>query len=234
MAEKTKGVRHFQPLWIFKNMCCWFLSTLELCHSLDFESENENVPYLGWWQSWPRPVLEEPSFVGTEGYTCWWKSAFPFIIIITIYGVQCASQALYKHYCRSLKSNCKVNIGASQVVLVVKNLSANTGDVRDTGLTPGSGRCPGVGNGNPFQYSCLENPMDRGLWWAIAHRLQGVGHDWSDLAWHGTRLALLYRLGNWGSEKFSDLPTMTQLRNGRACTWNPRPFHIKAFLTNVL
>ena len=54
--------------------------------------------------------------------------------------------------------------GASQVVLVVKNLPANASarDVRDMGLIPGLGRSPGEGNGNPLQYSCLENPMDRG------------------------------------------------------------------------
>ena len=51
--------------------------------------------------------------------------------------------------------------GVSQVVLVVKNLSANAGDVRDTGSIPGLGRSPGGGNGNPLQYSCLKNPMDR-------------------------------------------------------------------------
>jgi len=45
---------------------------------------------------------------------------------------------------------------------VVKNLPANAGDARDTGSIPESGRSPGVGNGNPLQYSCLENPMDRG------------------------------------------------------------------------
>ena len=49
---------------------------------------------------------------------------------------------------------------------VVKNLPANAGDARDIGSTPGSGRSPGVGNGNPCQYSCLENPTDRGAWWA--------------------------------------------------------------------
>ena len=48
--------------------------------------------------------------------------------------------------------------------LVVKNLPSNAGDVRDTGLIPGSGRSPGAGYGNPLQYSCLENPMDRGAW----------------------------------------------------------------------
>jgi len=45
---------------------------------------------------------------------------------------------------------------------VVKNLPANAGDIRDAGLIPGSGRSPRGGNGNPLQYSCLENPMDRG------------------------------------------------------------------------
>ena len=47
---------------------------------------------------------------------------------------------------------------ASQVVLVVKNQPANTGDIREVGSIPGSGRSPGGGHGNPFQYSCLENP----------------------------------------------------------------------------
>ena len=52
---------------------------------------------------------------------------------------------------------------------VVKNLSANAGDARDVGLTPGSGRSPGWANGNPFQHSCLENSMDRGVWRVTAH-----------------------------------------------------------------
>ena len=51
-------------------------------------------------------------------------------------------------------------------MLVVKNPPANTGDLRDAGLIPGWGRSPGGGHGNPLQYSCLENPMDRGAWWA--------------------------------------------------------------------
>ena len=59
---------------------------------------------------------------------------------------------------------------ASQVVLIVKNPPANAGDVRDTGSIPGSGRFPVGGHGNPLQYSCLENPLDRGAWWATVHR----------------------------------------------------------------
>ena len=53
------------------------------------------------------------------------------------------------------------------MVLVVKNPPANARDIRDEGLIPGSGRFPGGGQGNPLQYSCLENPMDRGAWWPI-------------------------------------------------------------------
>ena len=56
------------------------------------------------------------------------------------------------------------SVWASQVVLVVKNLPANTGDLRDTGSIPGSGRSPGGGYVNPLQYSCLENPTDREAW----------------------------------------------------------------------
>ena len=58
---------------------------------------------------------------------------------------------------------------ASQVALVVKNPPVNAGDLRDVGLLPGSGRSLGEGCGNPLQYSCLENPTDRGAWWAIVH-----------------------------------------------------------------
>ena len=55
------------------------------------------------------------------------------------------------------------------MMLLVKNLPANAGDTRNTGLIPGSERSPGEGNGNPLQYSCLENSMDRGAWWATVH-----------------------------------------------------------------
>ena len=58
---------------------------------------------------------------------------------------------------------------AFQVVLVVKNLPANAGDRKNVGSIPGLGRSPGGGNGNPLQYSCLENPMDRGTWQATVH-----------------------------------------------------------------
>ena len=57
------------------------------------------------------------------------------------------------------------------MVLVIKNLPANAGDTRDMGLIPGSARSPGGGLGNPLQYSCLENTMDRRAWRATVHRV---------------------------------------------------------------
>ena len=59
----------------------------------------------------------------------------------------------------------------SQVALVVKNLPDNAGDKRDAGSIPGLGRSSEEGNGNPLQYSCLKNPIDRGAWWATIHRV---------------------------------------------------------------
>ena len=58
---------------------------------------------------------------------------------------------------------------------MVKNPPDRAGDTRDTGSIPGLGRSPGGGNGNPLQYSCLENPMDREAWWATFH---GVAKEW--------------------------------------------------------
>ena len=77
---------------------------------------------------------------------------------------------------------CIKQKGASQVVLVVKNLPANAGDIRDTGSIPGLGRSPGGGRSKPFQYSCRRIPWTeepRGLQFTGSQR---VGLDWSDLA----------------------------------------------------
>ena len=58
-------------------------------------------------------------------------------------------------------------------------VKASACDAGDLGLIPGLGRSPGEGNGNPLQYSCLENPMERGTWWAIVH---GVAKSWARLS----------------------------------------------------
>ena len=78
-------------------------------------------------------------------------------------------------------------------MLVVKNLPVNAGDVRDTGSIPILGRSPGKGNGNPLQYFCLENPIDRRAWQATVH---GVTKSWTWLKWlrmHACNILVLHR-----------------------------------------
>ena len=69
------------------------------------------------------------------------------------------------------------------MALVVKNPPANAGDIRDVGSIPGLGRSPRERHGNPLQYSCLENPMDRGAWWLIVHKAQRVRYAWNSWAY---------------------------------------------------
>ena len=68
------------------------------------------------------------------------------------------------------------------VVLVIKIPPANAGDIRSMGSILGWERSPGGGHGNSLQYSCLENPMDRGAWWVQSMGSPRVRHNWSDLA----------------------------------------------------
>ena len=70
------------------------------------------------------------------------------------------------------------------MVLVVKNPTAHAGNIRDAHSVPGLGRSPGGGHGNPLHYSCLENPRDRGAWWATVH---GVTKSQTWLMWLSTR-----------------------------------------------
>ena len=87
-------------------------------------------------------------------------------------------------------------LGASQEALVVKNLPAIAGDIRDVGSIPGLGRSPGGGHGNPLLYSCLENPMDRETWQAVVH---GVAQSWTWLKQLSTANIDQVQLNkNWG------------------------------------
>ena len=75
-------------------------------------------------------------------------------------------------FSRGLDKEDVVHISrSSQVALVVQNLPASAGDISDIGSIPGSGRSLGGRHGNPLEYSCLENSMDRGAWWATVHRV---------------------------------------------------------------
>ena len=87
--------------------------------------------------------------------------------------------------CRPLSCRWKTYGELQQeLVLVVKNQPASTGNLRNTGSIPGSERFPGGGHGNPLQYSCLENPMDRGGWWATVHRVAKSQTQMKPLSMH--------------------------------------------------
>ena len=88
-------------------------------------------------------------------------------------------QTSFRHK-RSEFSQLPRDLWASQVSRVVKNSPANAGDLIKEGSIPGLGRSPGRGNGTPLQYPCLENPMDRGAWWATVNGVtkSGVGLKW--------------------------------------------------------
>ena len=77
-------------------------------------------------------------------------------------------------------------IKVSQMVLVVKNLPSNAGDIKDAVLILGLGRSPGGLYGNSLQYSCLENPMDGGGWWAIVHRVTQSQTQLQQLSMHAS------------------------------------------------
>ena len=91
------------------------------------------------------------------------------------------------------------------MALVVKNLPSNSGN---TAWIPGSGRSPGGGNGNPLPYSCLENPMDRGAWWAIVHVVTKSGTQLKWLSMHT-------------SHHFLDYESMSPVLAGRFFTTEP-------------
>ena len=78
---------------------------------------------------------------------------------------------------------------------MVKNPPANAKDFRDVGLIPGLERLPGGEDGNPCQYSCLENPMDRGSWWAMVHR---VTQNWTQLKQLSTHARMYVRFREGG------------------------------------
>ena len=82
----------------------------------------------------------------------------------------------HKPNCKGVSAEGSLSLlGVLQVPLVVKNPPANAGDIGDIGSIPGLGSSLGEENGNPLQYSCLENFMDRGAWWASVHGVPNNG-----------------------------------------------------------
>ena len=104
--------------------------------------------------------MNEPVY----SWRCWlvgtWAQQTSNFAIIRMLGTSCGNSV---HFISQYLENTHM---ALQVALVVTNPSANAGDIRDLGWIPGSGRSPGGGHGNPFQYFCRKNPVNRGTWWA--------------------------------------------------------------------
>ena len=88
----------------------------------------------------------------------------------------------------------------SQVALVVKNPPTNSGDTRDVGWIPGSGRSPAEGNGNPLQLSCLGNSLDRGTWQATVHGSWRIRHNW--VTEHASMQNIIINIGEWSSHSW--------------------------------
>ena len=141
----------------------------------------------------------------------------------------------YKWHCLSqsiLEFSVSVNGTDRNGGSAIKDQPAMPRLVGDVGSIPGLERYPGIGNGNPLQYSCLGNPMDRGAWWSAVHGVARVGQDsgtkqqlqdiywsWRNFAWRSTQ-AHSSRVGgrNWGG----------RITRMRSCLWalefEPRPF----------
>ena len=117
------------------------------------------------------PVLNSLGMHGQVGCCDWWLDGH-YSILCLLYGWQLAFSTLIR----------KLNLWPSKGFpsgAVVKNLPANAGDIRDAGSIPGSGRCPRIEYGNPLLYSCLENSIVRGVWWATVHGgHKEVRHEW--------------------------------------------------------
>ena len=158
------------------------------------------ILYLTFWGSIKAPqfsIVAEPFCVPTSNT---WFTLLIFIYNIFQYSFYLSRGTLYPW--------------VSQVVLVIKNLLANAGDVRDEGSIPGSGRFPGGGPVNPLQCSCLENPMDREARWATVH---GVAKSQTRLKWLSTYIIVFTYLitGNFYLlVVFIPVPLLSALTSG--------------------
>ena len=103
------------------------------------------------------------TYMYTHTYTriCLYTYVYVCVYIMHVYIIRVCVY-IYTHICVHTHTHNWV----SQVALVLKDPPASAQDIEGTALIPGSGRSPGEGNGDPLQYSCLGNPMDRGVWWA--------------------------------------------------------------------
>ena len=117
------------------------------------------------------PVMRETQVQSWVGKMPWRREWQPTLVFLPGESHGQTSLAGYSPWGRKELGMTERSSLTSLWALVVKNLPAKAGDVRDVSLIPGSGRSPGGRHGNSLQYSCLENPMDRGAWQATVHRV---------------------------------------------------------------
>ena len=131
--------------------------------------------FFQWWSSWS-PRVSLSLIIGPAAPRHFQDAK------ITNHGILARIRAKLPSLIKTEISKNLLYIWGPQVALVLKNPPANAGDVRETGSIPGLGRSSGGGHGNPLQYSCLENSMDRGAWQAKARLLAfGVAKSWTRL-----------------------------------------------------
>ena len=153
-----------EPWLLFSYFCQLIL--MSVCHWGPFVSRK---CYLGVLANWLWHLSAVEYWVPLGHFANWL-----WCLIIT--EAHCAEKVL-------VWASVPVTLGASQVAQVVKNPPANAGYIRDVGLIPELGRSPGRWHGNPLQHSCLENTVDRGVWWATVHK---VTKSWTRLKWSST------------------------------------------------
>ena len=106
---------------------------------------------------------------------------------------------------------------------MVKNLSANAGDIRDEGSVPGLGRPPGGGHSNPLQYSCLENPLDRGTWWTTVHTVTKSWTRLQRLSTHAHREGVKEALGGGRGNSRIERKHLTLMVDEKNHNWETVP-----------
>ena len=134
-----------------------------------------------------------------RGWKSCWQESIPFVItsrqVFYITGTE--GSMLGTQMIPWGISWCPSPIFNSAWIWVVKNPPVNAGDTKDIGIIPESERCPGGGNGNPLQYSCLENAMDREAWRATVHGWQRVRHDYACVHWAYNKLVIKGSIHSW-------------------------------------
>ena len=168
---------------------CWLYSMGPRLHKhIQIQGQGDTVPHLsgGYQGHMAEETLWQPAGEGATSYMYYLRMAeFQCLKVLCI--LQNWGQQIMIH-CLSLSSKLYWNTvmfhlsWASQMALVLKNLSASVGDIRDVSSIPRSRRSPGGEHGNPLQCSCLENPMDRKHSGLQSTGSQRVGHGWSALA----------------------------------------------------